>query len=147
METINAGVEGFSTFLIMNTKILEQYKLVFRITKDNQASRMAKVDSLSNPDSIQVSPLVSLFTNGYKTGHLAAIIETIQQAEDGLPFDPEEDGGPLFASLEIGITEITIKEHTRGPQFITTIPTADLKEIILSWFEFLEQNNLENNVF
>ena len=87
-----------------------------------------------------------MFNEGTIDSHLEDILETIQRALDGLPFDPEDDGSPRDVSLTINIPNTIIRDLIL-PVNSTTISTADLKEIILSWFEFLEQNNLEDYVY
>ena len=120
----------------MNTIILEQYGINFQIIK---------IDREKEPitNQIQISNLSYhlcgfLDTQIYKEYLEEEIIIEIDKAIGGLPFD--SDGGGDGVYLNIGFPNSTFTSGGGTSQVISSIPTEDLKEIILSWIEFL--NNI-----
>ena len=125
----------------MNTAILNQYNIEFKIIKNNLGDNTpeAMPTDLTNALSLHIVDL--LFYDEPDVDFFIHYIEQINKAQSNIPYDPLDDGGPLFVSVEFGWPNCTIKSiggYNRPPQ---TIPSNDLKEILLSWIEFLEDND------
>ena len=128
----------------MNTKLLNQYNVSFRITYNEVMNKNLAKLHLEQNDTLGLF-LYLLFEQGTRDGHLKEILKTITKAENNQPFDPTDDGAPESISLHIG-KNITILERIYHLDTMQ-IPTNDLKGIILCWFEFLTKNKLENSVW
>ena len=129
----------------MNTVILNQYNIIFRVVyNDVLKKNIAQFQNNSN-DTLS-GYLYLLFEQGTIDSHLEEILNTIIKAENSLPFDPTEDGAPAFISLSIGSLNTSLK-RLGYPNNIVQIPSNDLKEIIQSWFFFLTSNGLEQSVW
>lgn len=129
----------------MNTQVLTQYNIKFRIVKyPNFQGNFAVFNT--EGDDVLSSNLEILFEQGKKDSHLSAILQTIQKAQDKLPYDPTEDGGHYAIAVYIALPDTTL-ERTGHPNHAAQISTDDLKQIILSWNQFIEENNLEDRVW
>ena len=124
----------------MNTAILNQYNIEFKIIKNNLGNSLPKamLTDLTNALGFHIMDLLS-----YDYPYVDMFnhhIEQINKAQSNIPYDPSDDGGPEGISVEFGWPNCTIDsiDGNRPPQ---TIPSNDLKEILLSWIEFLEDND------
>lgn len=119
---------------ILNTQILNQYQIEFELI-DNSFPNIKQFEftninfALSSYLSIQ--PYVNYLTN--------EILVEINKALNSQPFD--NDGGGENTFLEIGFPSSTFSYATSTTKTVS-IPTSDLKEIILSWIEFLTMNGI-----
>ncbi|HEY6141874.1 MAG TPA: hypothetical protein VIV55_00415 [Flavobacterium sp.] len=115
----------------MNNNVLEKYKIKFEIIiRDGRK----KLDITS-----RVIPYFSgYFIKVYPEFLENEIIPEINNAIAGHSFD--DDAGGVYDYLKIG--HLTSYFYTdEDHQF--PIPTLDLKEIILSYIEWIDNNNLE----
>lgn len=118
----------------MNTQILNQYQIVFKLVDNNIPNiKQSQITSENFAISsyLSVQPYVNFLTN--------EILVEINKALSNQPFD--RDGGGETVFLEIGNPDSKFSYTGASTQTIT-IPTADLKEIILSWIAFLTENGI-----
>lgn len=119
----------------MNTVILNQYKISFEFsTTFNDV--MVKQIEISN-----LSYVLSAFLmeNPYVTYLTNEVLVEINKALNNQSFDKDAGGETTF--LEIGNPNSTFT-YTGASTHHISIPTVDLKEIILSWIEFLTINGI-----
>ena len=123
----------------MNTAILGTYGLEFRVSKDIFNSKIAIVyGSGSNPITTYIQNY--LMGGNYIEFYEDEIIPEINKAINGQGFDP--DGGGEIAFLRIGHPSCFLSMNNgHSPEL--SMPSVHLKEIILSWVEYLNNNNLE----
>lgn len=124
----------------MNTTILLTYGLEFKISVDVLNNKKAIIyGSGSNPITgyLQNYLMGGNFIEFYEE----ELIPEINKAINGQSFDP--DGGGEIAFLRIGFP-LSYLSRNNGHLPELSILSIDLKEIILSWIEFLKNNNLEN---
>lgn len=118
----------------MNVAILNQYKIKFEILL------------IDGRNEVQITSEIipyfwGYFIKKYPEFLLDEILPEINKAISGEPFD--EDAGGVYHFLRIGQT--TSYFYTdEGDEF--PIPTNHLKEIILSYIEWITNNNLENSI-
>jgi len=123
----------------MNIAILATYGLEFRILKDILNSKQAIVfGSGSNP----ITPYIQNYLMGgnYIEFYEEELITEINKAISGQSFDA--DGGGEIAFLRIGFPSCFLSMND-GYSPELSMPSTHLKEIILSWVEYLKNNNLE----
>lgn len=123
----------------MNTAILGTYGLEFRISKDMLNNKTAIVfGSGNNP----LTPYIQNYLMGgnYIEFYEEEIIPEINKAINGQSFDT--DGGGEIVFLRIGYPSCFLSMNN-GYASELSIPCLDLKEILLSWIEYLNNNNLE----
>ncbi|ESU28685.1 hypothetical protein FLJC2902T_12760 [Flavobacterium limnosediminis JC2902] len=118
----------------MNQFIIDKYEIKFEILL------------VDGRKEIQITSDVIPYFRGYFIKKypeflLEEVLPEINKAVAGQSFD--EDGGGVYHFLRIG--ETTSHFYTdEGDEF--PIPTSDLKEILLSYIEWITENNLENNI-
>lgn len=118
----------------MDIKKLEQYGISFR-----KKVILGEEVLFCNQDIVSnISYCLSgyLDMQPYTEYLVEELLVEIDKAIQGVPF--EEDGGYVDIYLELGFPNSTFTSGGGTNQLIETIPTVDLKEIILSWVEFLE---------
>lgn len=115
----------------MNNSVLEQYKIRFEIIVNDGRKKL-------NITSRGIPYFSGYFIKVYPEFLENEIIPEINKAIAGQPFD--DDAGGVYDYLKIG--HLTSYFYTDiDNQF--AIPTLDLKEIILSYIEWIDNNNLE----
>lgn len=115
----------------MNNTVLEQYKIRFEIIVSDGKKRL-------NITSKVIPYFSGYFIKVYPEFLEDEIIPEINKAIAGQSFD--EDAGGIYDYLKIGhLTSYFYTDFDK--QF--AIPTLDLKEIILSYIEWVHNNNLE----
>lgn len=121
----------------MNNAILEQYGLMFRVITDVNNNREARVYG-----TLGLSLYLDdyFMTGNYKEFYEEELLPEINKAIEGLPFI--EDGGGEHTFLTIGYP-LSYLDSINGINPQKSLPTEDLKEIIQSWIEFLNLNNLD----
>jgi len=125
----------------MNTLILQQYHLSFQIEMLTNGLRIPQVRSTSNTNILS-GLLADYFLDSSVVGFKENILSEINTAVNNQPFDPKNDGLHEFVSITIGATTSYIKNDS-NTNLVEAIPTLDLKEIILTWIEWVETNNLD----
>ena len=113
--------------------IMYQYGLIFKI--DPIRGAIIQSDEITQnliPDY--------LMSGNYRIFYEEELIPELNNAIQGLPFD--EDGGGELAFLKINYPLSTLYTNN-GQIYEENIKTTDLKEIVLSWIEFLKSHNLE----
>lgn len=121
----------------MNITLLNQYNIEFKIVRVSNK----KIPVIEQSDITDLSYAISSYLS-VKTSLLYLIDEllfNLDNAIQGSSFDI--DGGGMVTFLEIGAIDSTFINSEISN---VTIPTIDLKEIVLSWVEFLEINNLNS---
>lgn len=118
----------------MNIEKLQQYGISFRkIEIEQEEYLICHQDTITN---ISFCLCGYLSMQPYKDYLVDELLIEIDKAIQGENFD--EDGGGEDTYLELGIPNSTFTSGGGTNQIIETISTEDLKEIILSWVEFLE---------
>ena len=124
----------------MNTAILTTYGLEFRISKDILNNKRAiAFGSGNNP----ITPYIQNYLMGgnFIEFFEEELIPEINKAINGQSFDT--DGGGEIAFLRIGHPSCFLSMNNgHSPEL--SMPSLHLKEIILSWVEYLKNNNLES---
>lgn len=123
----------------MNSTVLHQYNISFQI-KNSIHGKEAWVLPTSN--SLLSRYISDFFIGGKIEGFQENILDTISRVQSGLPFDSSNDGSSMMATIEIGLNNSFINDLNEATPPIS-IPTNDIKEIILSWIEWVTINNLE----
>jgi hypothetical protein len=126
----------------MNTTILNQYNIKFVIVKNDLGENEPKAErtDLTNILSFVIKDLI--FYEYPDIDLFNHHIEQINKAQSNAPYDPSDDGGPLWVSVEFGWPNCTLT-HIDGAKAPQTISSNDLREILLSWVEFLEENGFD----
>lgn len=114
----------------MNNSILEQYKIRFEIVIINERK-------ILNITSTVIPYFSGYFIKVYPEFLTDEIIPEINKAILGLPF--EEDAGGVYDFLKLGHV---ISYFYNDDNDLFAIPTLDLKEIILSYIDWINNNNL-----
>lgn len=125
----------------MNTLIIEQYHLSFQIEVLSNGLRLPQVRSTSNTNILSAL-LADYFLDSSAEGFQENILSEINRALNSKPFDSKNDGSHEQVSITIGATTSYIKNDSNTNQ-VEAIPTVDLKEIILTWIEWVETNDLD----
>lgn len=118
----------------MNRQILQEYGISFqKINVGNEVISFADQETISD-----ISYSISGYLNSqpYKAYLEEELLMEIDKAQQGLPF--ESDGGGDGVSLTLGYPKSTFITGGVTSQITASINTEDLKEVILSWVEFLE---------
>ncbi|UFH35077.1 hypothetical protein [Flavobacterium acetivorans] len=123
----------------MNNQILSQYHISFIIKNTNEGKEAWVLPTKNNLVSRYIS---DYFIGGNIEGFQSNILDTISRAQNGLPFDPLNDGSAMMASIEIGSETSFINDLNEETPPIS-IPTNDIKEIILTWIDWVTTNKLE----
>jgi len=119
----------------VNTAILKKYHINFEVVIKNQITRL-KVTSNSIPI------LSGYFVKQYPEHLLEDILPIIDNnALSGELFDP--DGGGIFHFLEIGSIISSFSDDQNNEY---SLPTEDVKEIILSYIDWINENDLEQYI-
>ena len=118
----------------MNINILYQYYINFDVVVKNQ-TKYLKVTSDIIPH------LYGYFIKQYPEHLLENIVPAINNALNGNPFD--SDGGGIFHFLEIGSTVSSFEDDQNNRY---ELPTADVKEIIMAYIDWINENNLEQYI-
>jgi hypothetical protein len=118
----------------MNTDILNQYQIHFEVVVED------KVKTLQVTSDI-IPYLYGYFIKKYPEHLLEDILPEINNALSGNPFD--SNGGGIFHFLEIGPT-ISSFEDDQYNKF--DLPTSDVKEILISYIDWIIENNLEQYI-
>lgn len=122
----------------MNSEILQEYQISFRVlVVDGEKEFDIVQKEITNLNYC----LASFLSNRppYTEFLEYELLPEIEKAIQNQSFD--SDGGGDGVYLEIDYPNSTFTSGG-GPYKITpTIPTEDLKEIILSWVEFLKNNS------
>jgi hypothetical protein len=118
----------------MNVDILNQYKISFQLL------------NVKSSKSVVVTSAVIPYFDGfiikqYPEHLLGDTIPEINKAINGQSFD--EDAGGVFNFLVIGPTNSHFVDE-EGNQF--TLPTLHIKEILLSYVEWITANNYEKYI-
>lgn len=118
----------------MNLQILNQYKIEFELI-DNSIPNIKQTEvtdtNFAISSYLSLIPYVNYLNN--------EIIVEINKALNNQTFDSDAGGEITF--LELGNPNSTFICNGITTQNIN-IPTVDLKEIILSWIEFLTDNGI-----
>lgn len=120
----------------MNNQILRTYKVEFDIVKSD-SDKTILVSSSVIP---QISGYLLKCYPDYLNDE---VLPEVTKAINGLGYD--SDGGGVYSALTIGAVNSTI-ENIYNPSDFSTIPTVDLKEILLAYVEWITQNNLEDYI-
>lgn len=121
----------------MNIDILNQYSIIFKkVIIDGDATLICEQIIISDISYclcgyFNKQPYVEFFEE--------ELLIDIEKAIQNQPFDP--DGGGDGVYLEIGYPNSTFTSGGGAFKITPTIPTEDLKKIILSWVEFLNNNS------
>ena len=118
----------------MNTQILNKYKIDFELINNSIPNiKQLEITDLNFTISsyLSIQPYVNFLTN--------EILVDIDKALNNKPFNSDGVGETVF--LEIGNPNSTFT-YTGSSTKHVNIPTADLKEIILSWIEYLANNGI-----
>jgi len=116
----------------MNIEKLQEYGISFKkILIQGEEEPLCSQDVVSNL-SYCLSGYLEM--QPYKDYLTDEVLTEIDKAIGGLPFN--EDAGYVDIYLELGFPNSTFTSGGGTNQINETIPTEDLKEIILSWVEF-----------
>jgi hypothetical protein len=131
----------------MNTAILEHYKIKFRLYYSPEHKRNY-VQFVSTDNNNLLSKLLEDFflqPLPIIVIEEGTLMDSINKALEGLPFDPMEDGGGELAKIYIGAENCTVID-IYNESIQATIPTIDLKEILLGWRDWLQENDYDRYI-
>ena len=118
----------------MNTAILNQYHIHFKVVPEDQSKTLQVTSNI-------ITYLYGYFIKQYPEHLLEDILPEINNAFNGNSFD--SNGGGIFHFLEIGST-ISSFSDDQNNQY--DLPTADVKEIIISYINWINDNNLQQYI-
>lgn len=118
----------------MNKEILDNYGVRFNL-------RITDTDKIIEVTSNSIPEFSGYFLQCFPEFLINEIIPEIDKALSGLNFDP--DGGGVLCSLTIGEVTSTIMD-IYNPNYTSSILTADLKQIMLSYVEWITNNRYES---
>lgn len=121
----------------MNTQLLNQNGITFKKAIINNQITLFCEQILTSDLSYCLSGFLS--NQPYREYLEEELLEEIEKAIQNQSFN--SDGGGDGVYLEIGNTNSTFKSGGGTYEIISSLPTTDLKELILSWIEFIDINS------
>ena len=124
----------------MNTDILDKYKIQFQLLE-------FEGNKIARPIQTETTDLNYLLTGYFTQMSIALFIEEIipelTKAIEGNTFETDGGGGNAFLKID---RELSFLKN-ENPNFPTqSIPTQDMKEIVLAWVEWITTNDLEKYI-
>ena len=138
MEVWNKEGYEFKSIRLLNPAILDKYKIAFKYDKSSTRGRWLAVEQIIPTDNnfhlccYFINMGVEIFQD---------VLTEIDKAMEGLPFD--EDGGGSESYLTIG-SETSNFESANPRSGVKSIPTKDIRDILILWIDWVYRNNFED---